>query len=156
MNQGDELSFRLAGTAELPVVERITNEAYAGWVPVLGGPPLPMTEAYGPRIARDEIWVAEIGSTPLGLIVLEEQDDHLLIFSIAVSPAAQGRGIGKALLAFAEKRAATAKLRELRLYTNEKMTRNIALYESVGYRETGRRANPARPGWMLVDMAKLV
>jgi hypothetical protein len=34
------------------------------------------------------------------------------------------------------------------------MTRNLALYARCGYRETGRRSNPARPGWVAVDMEK--
>jgi hypothetical protein len=36
------------------------------------------------------------------------------------------------------------------------MERNIALYSTFGFRETGRRPNPHRPGWVVVDMAKQV
>lgn len=43
---------------------------------------------------------------------------------------------------------------EIRLYTNALMERNIALYRGFGFQETGRRPNPYRPGWMLVDMTK--
>lgn len=45
-------------------------------------------------------------------------------------------------------------LPEVRLYTNAKMERNIALYKAYGFHETGRRPNPYRPGWTIVDMAK--
>jgi len=34
------------------------------------------------------------------------------------------------------------------------MTRNLALYTHCGYHATGRHENPARPGWVRVDMAK--
>ncbi|TIT50241.1 MAG: GNAT family N-acetyltransferase, partial [Mesorhizobium sp.] len=47
-------------------------------------------------------------------------------------------------------------LPEVRLYTNAKMERNIALYKEYGFHETGRRPNPYRPGWTIVDMAKTV
>ncbi len=46
------------------------------------------------------------------------------------------------------------KIRAARSYTNALMTRNIALYLRLGYRETGRRPNPARPGFTIVDMEK--
>jgi ribosomal protein S18 acetylase RimI-like enzyme len=71
-----------------------------------------------------------------------------------VAPAQQGSGHAKRLLAFAEQQARAAGMGEIRLYTNARMTRNIALYAACGYRETGRRSNPARPGWTVVDMAK--
>jgi len=55
-----------------------------------------------------------------------------------VFPECQGRGYGRRLLEFAEECARTAGLPEVRLYTNVKMTENIALYERVGYEETDR------------------
>ncbi len=74
--------------------------------------------------------------------------------SVAVAPDRQSRGHGLALLQFAETLATQAGLTELRLYTNGRMERNIALYAALGYRETGRRPNPQRPGWTIVDMVK--
>jgi hypothetical protein len=41
-------------------------------------------------------------------------------------------------MAFAESEALRQGFSSLRLYTNEKMTENIAFYGRVGYRETGR------------------
>jgi len=67
---------------------------------------------------------------------------------------AQGKGYGLRLLAKAEREARAARLGEVRLYTGSRMERNIRLYAAYGYRETGRRPNPCRPGWTLVDMAK--
>ena len=76
--------------------------------------------------------------------------------SVAVAPAFQGRKLGIRLLDFADEQARSWDVPEVRLYTNSRMERNIALYAAYGYRETGRRANPYRPGWTLVDMAKPV
>ena len=45
---------------------------------------------------------------------------------------------------------------EIRLYTNARMERNIALYTAYGFRETGRRERSYRSGWIVVDMAKPV
>ena len=58
--------------------------------------------------------------------------------NVAVLPAAQGRGIGARLLALAEEQARGLGLREIRLYTNEAMTENLAYYPRHGYAETHR------------------
>jgi ribosomal protein S18 acetylase RimI-like enzyme len=54
-----------------------------------------------------------------------------------VSPA-QGSGIGTVLLDLAERRALEQGRDEVRLFTHQQMTRNIALYTARGYRETSR------------------
>lgn len=141
--------MRLAAAGDLDHVVALTSAAYAihdG----LDQSPLPVSEDYAPRIARGEVWLAGAD----GLIVLETHPDHLLIFSVAVRPEAHGKGVGRAMMAFAEERARAARLAEIRLYTNARWAENISLYERIGYTETGRRDNPARPGWILVDMAK--
>jgi len=147
--------IRLATRAELPAVVAITGAANAAYDGVLDGPPIPVTTDYAPRIAAGEVWLLDDGAgPPAGLVVLERHPDHVLIFSVVVAPAHQGRGLGRRLLAWAEAQARAAGLAQVRLYTNAKMTRNIALYAHCGYHETGRRENPARPGWIAVDMAK--
>ncbi|RUU72584.1 GNAT family N-acetyltransferase, partial [Mesorhizobium sp. M7A.F.Ca.MR.362.00.0.0] len=123
---------------------------------LLGAPPIPVTEDYAPRIARGEVWVLESGGGLAGLITLERHDDHAMIFSVAVSPDFQGKGFGIALLKHADELTRLWGLPEVRLYTNARMERNIALYLAYGFHETGRRPNPYRPGWVLVDMAKSV
>ena len=79
-----------------------------------------------------------------------------MIFSIAVGPEHQGRGLGIRLLDFAVEWTRQHGMPEIRLYTNAKMERNIALYGAFGFQETGRRPNPYRPGWTIVDMMKRV
>jgi ribosomal protein S18 acetylase RimI-like enzyme len=80
--------------------------------------------------------------------------DHLMIWSLAVRPDRQGKGLGRFLLRFAERMAREAGLGELRLFTNARMERNLALYARAGYRETGRRPHPRRESFIIVDMAK--
>ncbi|MDG4852197.1 MAG: GNAT family N-acetyltransferase [Mesorhizobium sp.] len=150
------MKIRQALAGDLQAVVAITTDAYAPYTALFGAPPIPVTEDYAPRIARGEVWLLEDGSDLAGLLVLERHDDHAMIFSVAVSPAFQGRKLGIALLDFADEQARSWGVPEVRLYTNSRMERNIALYSAYGYRETGRRANPYRPGWILVDMAKPV
>lgn len=154
MTGGAACTIRVAGLADLAAVARITTAAYEPYVADLGAPPLPMTDDHAARITHGETFLAMTSAHAAGLIILETHPDHVLIFSIAVDPAEQGRGIGGALLGFAEDHATAAGRVELRLYTNARMTRNITIYHAHGYREVGRRAHPHRTGWVLVDMAK--
>lgn len=149
-----EPRIRAAGASDLPAVVRLTEAAYGQYLAILGAPPLPVTENYAPRIARGEVRLLEVGEDLAGLIVLEQEADHLMIFSVAVAPKHQGQGFGTALLDYAEREARSVGLPEVRLYTNAKMERNIAIYTAHGYRETGRRPNPRRPGFTIVDMVK--
>ena len=146
--------MRLARSEDLAAIVALTEAAYAPYDAILDAPPIPVTEDYAPRIARGEVWLLESGGELAGVITLERHEDHAMIFSVAVSPAFQGKGFGIALLKYADEQTRLWGLPEIRLYTNAKMERNIALYLAYGYRETGRRPNPYRPGWVLVDMAK--
>ena len=74
------------------------------------------------------MWLAEIGGETAGVLVVEKDPGFLLIYSIAVDPAFQGKGLGLALLGQAKKIAARMGLSELRLYTNSRMEANIRLY----------------------------
>jgi ribosomal protein S18 acetylase RimI-like enzyme len=145
---------RLAGAGDLATVEALTRAAYAHYVPLLGREPLPMTEDYAPRIAAGEVWLLEESHETLGLIVLEDHGDNLMILNIAISPEHQSRGLGRRLLAFAEDEARRRGCRTLKLYTNGMMTRNIAIYRRCGFKEAGRMENPKRPGWIRVNMEK--
>ncbi|MBZ9909058.1 GNAT family N-acetyltransferase [Mesorhizobium sp. BR115XR7A] len=148
--------MRLAGPEDLAAIVALTQAAYAPYNAILDAPPIPVTEDYAPRIAQGQVWLLESGDELAGVITLERHPDHAMIFSVAVAPGFQGRGFGITLLNHADEQARLWGLLEVRLYTNAKMERNIALYIAYGYRETGRRPNPYRPGWILVDMAKAI
>ena len=60
----------------------------------------------------------------------------MLLDNVAVSPDAQGLGLGRKMLEFAEHSARASGYRWIRLYTNEAMTENIAHSSRVGYGET--------------------
>jgi len=148
------MQIRRALSGDLSAVVALTEQAYAPYTALLGAPPIPVTEDYAPRVENGEVWLLESDEELAGLAVFELHEDHLMIFSIAVSPAFQGEGLGLTLLRWLEDRTRAADLPEIRLYTNARMERNIALYLAYGFHETGRRPNPVRPGWIVVDMAK--
>ncbi|SDH88789.1 GNAT family N-acetyltransferase [Nonomuraea jiangxiensis] len=127
--------MRLARPEDRPDVERLVHAAYTPWVEVIGMRPLPMEADYAALIAAGHVHVTDELD---GLIVLVPEDGVLLVENVAVRPDRHGRGIGRGLMAHAEREARRLGLPDLRLYTNVKMTSNIALYESLGYVETGR------------------
>ena len=147
--------IRRAVPGDVDIVQRVSADAYIpAYMSVLGTIPKPATEDYRPRIERGEVWILEIDREPTGIVVLEGNAEHLLIYSIAVKPDAQRKGYGRALLDFADKRAIELGLHEVRLYSNEQMERNLTLYRRHGFVEVGRRPHPSRPGQVLVDMVR--
>ena len=135
---------RLAVPSEAEPMRAVVRAAYAHYVPRIGIEPLPMLGNYLARIAAGQAWVIEEAGAILGVLVLEDDERGLLMDNIAIAPAAQRRGHGRALISFAEAEARRRGHARLRLYTNEKMVENIALYTSLGFRETHREDRSGR------------
>jgi len=128
------------------------NEAYAHYIERMGKPPGPMLDDYARRIEAGQVWVLESDGAIAGLVVLEDQGQgSLLLDNIAVSPSAQGQGIGRRLIAFTETEARRRGCQQVRLYTHVLMVENIALYTRLGFRETDRISEK---GFDRVYMAK--
>jgi GNAT superfamily N-acetyltransferase len=130
--------IRRAEPADVPDVERIVENAYARWVGPVGMRPGPMDDDYVAEVANGRVNVLEDGGRIVGLFVLLECDDHILIQNVAVAPGCQGQGYGGELLAFAEREAIRTGVPEMRLYTHEKMDTNIAWYTRDGWVEQTR------------------
>jgi ribosomal protein S18 acetylase RimI-like enzyme len=148
-------TFRLADPQDAALVQTISAEAYVpAYQPVMGYVPKPAIEDYSEWIRGQNVWIAEIDGEPSGVLVLEPSANYLTIYSIAVLPNRQGFGLGRSLLSFAADRARATGLPEVRLYTNRRMERNVALYRAAGFVEVGSHPHPSRAGEILVDMAK--
>ena len=96
--------------------------------------------------------VAEQGGRLLGyaLVLLRRGSDRARLYSIAVDPDARGHGLGRRLLAAAEKDAARAGCTVVSLEVRQDNPAANALYQSAGYRRLA--ALPAyyedgTPGW---------
>ena len=128
------LELRRAGPADAEAVRALTRQAYAKWVPLIGREPKPMQADYERAVRGHRVDLAYRDKALAGLIETIAQPDHLLIENVAVAPAWQGRGIGRRLMAHAERLAMALSYRELRLYTNKAFAENVALYLKLGYR----------------------
>ena len=122
----------------------LSRDAYSIYIAIIGRKPEPMTVDYAAILAEGDTWVATDADRIVGALVLRDGGDHLLIWSIAVSSDCQRRGLGRMLLDWAEAQARTRSHTELRLYTNERMTRNIGIYERHGYTRTRREERADR------------
>lgn len=143
--------IRRATAAEWPAVTALVQRAYAPWIAAVGRRPAPMDDDYAARCAAGDVFVLPIDGAMAAILVVQDRADHLWLDNIAVDPDFQGRGIGRALLAFAEAEARQRGLRDIRLLTHQQMLSNIALYARCGYVETERRV---QDGFARVFMAK--
>lgn len=126
---------------DIPALSALAEAAYAPYTARLGGvEPYAMRPDFARHAGAGSLHVVDEGGRPVAFVIAYRQGDALMIENVAVDPAVQGAGIGRALLGWAEGEARRQGLARLCLYTNEVMTENRALYPSLGYVETGRRA----------------
>ncbi|MFD4836271.1 GNAT family N-acetyltransferase [Achromobacter sp. NPDC058515] len=130
--------MRPATSDDVPAIERIVKEAYTHYIARIGATPGPLLDDYPARVAQGVAHVLESQDGIQGVIVLIPESGCMLLDNIAVSPLAQGKGYGREMMLWAEEVARQSGLSHIRLYTQEMMTENIAIYQRYGYVETHR------------------
>lgn len=97
---------------------------------------------------RAAVLVARDGSRMLGnAIVLFRRTSRIArLYSLVIAPEARGLGVGRALLASAERRARRRGCGAMRLEVRVDNPAAIALYESAGYVRFGRRPDYYQDG----------
>ncbi|THA58342.1 GNAT family N-acetyltransferase [Streptomyces sp. A1136] len=142
------LSFRPAVDADVPDLVALVESAYrgdasrAGWTTeadVLDGQ---RTDPDGVRQIIDAadgvLLVVERAGELVACCQLEHRDDHAYFGMFAVRPGLQGGGLGKEVLAEAERRAREQwGAKEMRMTVVNVREELIAYYERRGYRRTG-------------------
>jgi ribosomal protein S18 acetylase RimI-like enzyme len=131
---GDRVELRQAMATDAAAIRELTRAAYAKWVPLIGREPKPMTADYDAAVQKHRFDLLYADDTLAAVIETIRETDHLLVENVAVSPAFQGLGFGRRLMAHAETLAEAAGYAEIRLYTNQRFAENIALYCKLGYR----------------------
>ena len=148
MDGMDTLSFRPATHADIPALVALVTSAYRGDVSRQGW----TTEADlldGQRIdpdvlardigrARSRVLVAERGGEMLACALVAEEDGAGYFGMFSVRPDLQGGGVGKAMLAEAERVAREEwQLPTMRMTVIDIRDELIAFYERRGYARTG-------------------
>jgi len=135
-----EVTIVRAAPGHLDAVRACARAAYAKYVAQIGREPAPMVADFAAQIAEGWVDVAlDADARVAGFIVCYPREDHLHVENLAISPAAQGAGVGTRLLRHAEARAGECGLAAIELYTNAKMTEALAFYRARGFVEIGRR-----------------
>lgn len=150
MAVSDELQFRAASLDDLPAIVSLVQSAYRGEVSRAGW----TTEAdlldgqrIDPRGVREDI------QRPHSQVLLAGRDGELLacchverrgsygyLGMFAVRPGHQGSGLGREVLAEAERRLRAMGCEEVRMTVIDVRTELIAWYQRRGYRLTGETA----------------
>ncbi|AZS70678.1 GNAT family N-acetyltransferase [Streptomyces lydicus] len=143
-----ELTFRTALDADVPGLVGLIESAYRGDVSRSGW----TTEAdllAGRRTDPDAVTamvrhepgrllIAERDGELIACCQIEHRGDHAYFGMFAVRPELQGGGLGKVILAQAERTAQEIwDAREMRMTVIRQRTELIAWYERRGYRRTG-------------------
>lgn len=130
--------IRPARPADAAAVQRIVAEAYAPLAVRMNKPPAPMLDDYPARIVEGVVEVFEKEGVVVGMIILVDQADALMLENVAVAPEAHGTGVGRRLIDHAEAVARGRGFQRIRLYTHATMVENQTMYTRLGYVETAR------------------
>ena len=142
------LTFRDATADDAEAVSALVESAYrgessrAGWTTeadLLGGQRLDPDMALEMIQADDSrVLLACSAGELVGVVNIKREDEYAYFGSFAVSPAAQGAGLGRAILAAAQQRAVSEwGARGFRLTVIRQRADLIAFYERRGFALTG-------------------
>lgn len=133
------ITIRRPIASDVPAVTRCVCAAYLPYIERVGKQPAPMLRDYAGVLESSQVHVAEADGRILGVLELMVTDEGFLLDSVAVAPSAQGTGVGRRRLRFAEAEARHQGYEAIHLMTHEKMTENQALYARIGYALYDRR-----------------
>ena len=150
----NRVELRQAMATDAAAIRDLTRAAYARWVPLIGREPKPMTADYDAAVLKHRFDLLYVDGILAALIETIREPDHLLVENVAVSPAFQGRGFGRRLMAHAEALAEAAGYAEIRLYTNQRFVENTLSPARLPHRPrgsgSGRRRDPHEQAALMV------
>ena len=133
-------TIRLASPADTPAMARVLAEAFAAFQPLYtpGGfaATTPSAEEIVQRFGEGPLWVAEQASGIVGTASAVVKGAGLYVRSVAVLPAARGRGVGQALMAAVEAYARAEGCQRMFLSTTPMLNSAIRMYEGLGFQRS--------------------
>lgn len=132
--------LRAARPGEVAAIDRVIRRAYAADRARLEDLP-DVTEGLAEEVARRTVIVADAGAGIAGVAICGSAAEGFRIFNVAVDPGSAGAGLGRALMAEAERLARENGHRVMQLTTHVGMDRTRAFYARMGWEETGITGN---------------
>jgi GNAT superfamily N-acetyltransferase len=133
--------LRLADPADAEAVADTLREAFAGFEPLYTPAAFrattPTAAELRARWHEGPVWVAENAGGVVGTVSAVLRSGELYVRSMAVKPAAQGRGAGGALLQEVERFGVVHGAGRMALSTTPFLAAAIRLYERCGFQRAG-------------------
>jgi ribosomal protein S18 acetylase RimI-like enzyme len=151
------VDVRPAAAADRAVVVKVLQRAFADYDGRLQPQPgaLGETEAsVRAHLKKGAIALAFIAGEPVGVMFMERKDNALFLSRVSVVPEKRGSGITARMVAMAESEARRQGVQALSLRVREVLSQNIALFQRLGFRETGRHGHENQPETVMIDMRK--
>jgi GNAT superfamily N-acetyltransferase len=129
----------------LQAIERLAGERYRDvGLAVIADDAPPSVNRLSSYATAGRSWVAvDASGCPVGYVLADRVDGNAHVEQVSVTPAAQGLGIGRALICRVERWALESDMRALTLTTFAAVPWNGPLYEHLGFRVlTGDEVGP--------------
>jgi ribosomal protein S18 acetylase RimI-like enzyme len=140
-----EYTARAAAPDDASGAAACVISAYRHYVDRNGLVPVPMRQDYGEVIRDYQVTVVEHAGEIVAVLALDVTEEGFLLDNVAIAPAHQDKGLGRALLEYAESEARRQGFDSIYLYAQEIMTENLALYRRIGYVDYARRVEFGLP-----------
>ena len=127
---------RPAKLNDLSFIQDCANAAYEKYISRIGKKPAPMVADFASQIATDQVEIILFQENRAGYCVSFTKGRGLFIENIALLSSWQGKGLASEMFTELESRARSSGLAKLELYTNAKMTENLAFYTKLGFLKT--------------------
>ncbi|HXV25673.1 MAG TPA: GNAT family N-acetyltransferase [Alphaproteobacteria bacterium] len=143
--------------ADRAAVVKVLHRAFADYDGRMQPPPgaLGETEAsVRAHLKKGSIALAFIDGAPVGAMFIERKGDALFLSRVSVVPEKRGSGITARMVELAMDEARRQAVHQLTLRVRESLAQNVALFERLGFRKTGRHGHESHPQTIMIDMCK--
>lgn len=146
----ESVRVRRAKPSDLPAIQALEEAAFQDYRRAS-----PASLRRSLASPRQSVWVVDgPGGELAGLLVLWHFPHRVRIYDVATHPGLRGQGIGRALLAHAEKQARAAGCSWMTLEAEEADPDLVAWYRHHGYAAVGRLKDFYHKGCHAVRMTK--
>jgi N-acetylglutamate synthase-like GNAT family acetyltransferase len=134
--QGDEFRIRQAGQDDVDALVRLINAAFVVEQIAIEGDRVD-ADKVREYLSRGEFLLLEDASSLLGCVYAEKRSDRGYVGLLSVAPALQMRGLGRRLMAAAERHLADSGCVGVDLRIISARPELLRFYAKLGYAETG-------------------